>query len=108
MFIVTILHKQLSTYEIYLPDGKYAVAQVDKRVPDIDTDEIPDFNIEVLSRHRGTFLFGKETSAKDFAAALAAARPDCQVVWGALQGAFESVPSTPVEKSITAKGILPV
>ena len=111
-YIVVITDRKLNTrYVLEHVEGNRTQIGIEQRSPDLDEDHPENmlrFDAASLSEHWNIYFTKSEAEAKAVAHEMAQVSPNKNVFWAKLLGAFESVPSRPVEKTITEKGILPV
>lgn len=111
-YLVVVTDRKINTrYVLEHLDGVRTPIGIEQRSPDLDEDtpeNMMRFDATTLTDHWNIFFTRSEGEAKAVAHEVAQASPNKNVFWGKLLGAFESVPSKPVEKTITEKGILPV
>lgn len=110
-YIVYICDKRINTsYRLESPVNGLIYLGVESVAPELDGADVQDmykFDAYNFGKSYNVVLVKTEKEARLAAAEFAEAFPDKQVLWGKLEGAFESVPSKPVEKIISEKGILP-
>ena len=112
-YVVIIVDKKINTrYVLERGDGERTPIMLENRSPNLTSaptvEHLPAFDAKTFSDSWNVFFAKNEATAKALAQEFSSAKPDKNVFWGKLSGAFESVPSKPIEKVITEKGILPV
>lgn len=111
-YIVVITDRKLNTrYVLEHVDGARTAIGLEQKSPDLEVnnpENLLRFDAENISDHWNIVFAKSEGEVKAIANEMAQAKPNKNVFWGKLLGAFESVPSKPVEKTITEKGMLPV
>lgn len=111
-YVVVIADKKLNgKYGIQTTEQGLLPVTVDHKAPELDgpnIEEMYDWTALTMGRSYNIFFCKDEKAAKQVANELSAAYSNKQIYWAKLCGAYESIPSKPIEKTISDKGVFTV
>jgi hypothetical protein len=108
-YVIIVVHK-MDVYTLMGGNrGQDAICHIGvPEKPSLISDELYKFSAKEISGYSPIAFARNEHDAKSIAKEYAKANPGANVSWGLLVGQFETVPSEPIEKTISEKGVLPV